>query len=211
MNNPRSSILRSGGLLGMVAIAGTLLLAGVHELTRERIAEQQRRAVLQQLNEVLPARFYDNALHEDWFEISDAGFFLHEAPVRVYRAEMKGAPVAIIMNLVAPDGYNGDIRLLVGIFRDGRVSGVSVVSHRETPGLGDPVERGRSDWILGFDRKSLQDPSGRGWAVKRDGGVFEQFTGATITPRAVVKAVRRALVYFDTNQDRLFSQETDSQ
>lgn len=198
-------MLRSAGLLGMVAIFGTAILTGVNELTHERIAEQQRRAILAQLNEVLPARFYDNSLHDDWVEVRDPAWFRHDSPVRVYRARLQGRPVGAILGVVAPDGYNGDIQLLVGIFTDGRISGVSVVSHRETPGLGDPVERQRSDWALGFDNKTLQNPQEQGWSVKRDGGDFDQFTGATITPRAVVRAVHRALLYFEQHKEQLFA------
>lgn len=205
MKQLSTTMLRSAGLLAMVAILGTALLAGVNELTHGRIEAQQLRAVLLQLNEVLPARFYDNSLHEDWVEITDPVGFGHDEPVRVYRARMQGQPVAAVLNLVAPDGYNGEIRMLVGIFADGRISGVSIISHRETPGLGDPVERNRSDWALGFDGKSLQNPAERGWAVKRDGGDFDQFTGATITPRAVVRAVRRALLYFEQHKDEIFA------
>ncbi|MBE9559884.1 MAG: electron transport complex subunit RsxG, partial [Proteobacteria bacterium] len=126
-----------------------------------------------------------------------------------YRARKNSQNVAVVFTSVAPNGYNGSIRLLVGINADGSLSGVRVVKHRETPGLGDVVEISRSDWILGFDNKSLSDPDTRGWKVKRDGGVFDQFTGATITPRAVVKAVHNALLYFDKNQGMLFSVQTD--
>jgi electron transport complex protein RnfG len=201
-------VLRSAGLLGLVAMLGTAVLAGVHELTRERIAEQERRVVLRQLNQVLPAASYDNDLHEDVVLVDDPAYFLHHDPVRVYRARLRGRPVALVMNLVAPDGYNGDIRLLVGIYRDGRISGVRVIAHRETPGLGDPIDHERSDWVLGFDGRSLGDPARAGWAVRRDGGVFDQFTGATITPRAVVEAVQRALEYHAAFANRLYGDAT---
>ena len=113
-------------------------------------------------------------------------------------------PVAVLMIVTASGGYNGDIRLLIGIDTDGRVLGVRVISHRETPGLGDPIELEKSDWILGFNQKSLRQPEPPGWAVKKDGGQFDQFTGATISPRAVVKAVHNTLKYFAENQQSLF-------
>ncbi len=197
-------MIRSGLLLALVAVIGTAMLTGVHTLTRDRIAAQQRRVVLQQLNQVLPAGSYNNNLHEDQIEIHEPLFFRHKEKVKVYRARQDGKPVAVVMNLVAPDGYNGDIRMLVAIRADGQISGVRIISHRETPGLGDPIERRRSDWVLGFDGRSLLDPSVDGWAVRRDGGEFEQFTGATITPRAVVETVQRALEYFSNHQDSLF-------
>ncbi len=110
----------------------------------------------------------------------------------------------MVLRLSAPDGYNGRIRLLVGIGFDGRVSGVRVTGHNETPGLGDAVEAEKSDWILGFKGRSLTDPPPERWAVRKDGGDFDQFTGATITPRAVVRAVRQALAYYDAHRDTLF-------
>jgi Na+-translocating ferredoxin:NAD+ oxidoreductase subunit G len=197
-------MLRSAGLLGMVALLGTALLAGIHQLTKDRIEAQQKRAVLTQLNQVLPAHSYDNALHEDVVEILDPSWFRHPDPVRVYRARSEGDPVGVVLTVVAPDGYNGDIRLLVGILANGRISAVRVLEHRETPGLGDPIELRRSDWITGFSGRSLTDPLPAGWAVRRDGGQFDQFTGATITPRAVVEAVQRALTYFSRHRETLF-------
>lgn len=204
MNTSLHPVLGSGVLLGLIALLGTALLATVNALTHERIVEQEQRRVLQQLNAIVPPDFYNNDLLEDRIEISDEPFFKHPAPVTVYRARLDDQPVAVLMNTTAPGGYNGDIRLLTGIDRNGRVLGVRVVSHKETPGLGDPIEIERSDWILGFTNKSLLKPRESGWAVKRDGGEFDQFTGATISPRAVVKAVHKALIYFESNQQLLF-------
>ena len=204
MNGAPHPVIRSGLLLGLIALIGTGLLAGVNALTHEGILEQEKRRALQQLNEIVPPASYDNDLLEDKIEIEDEAFFHHPDPVLVYRARMRGRPVAVLMIVTAPDGYNGDIRLIAGIDGDGTVLGVRVVSHRETPGLGDPIEIERGDWITGFTNKSLRDPKPAGWAVKRDGGVFDQFTGATITPRAVVKAVHNALLYFDANRGLLF-------
>ena len=199
-------ILRSSLLLGFIALLGTALLAGVNELTHERILEQEKLRILRQLNEIVPTASFNNDLLEDVIEIRDEVFFHHPAPVKVYRARMNGKAVAVLMILVAPDGYNGDIRLLAGINADGAVQGVRVISHRETPGLGDPIELEKSDWILGFNSKSLQNPKTEGWKVKRDGGQFDQFTGATISPRAVVKAVHNGLIYFQNNKQSLFDQ-----
>jgi len=119
---------------------------------------------------------------------------------------MGGWPVAAVFAPVAPDGYNGNIRLLVAVRLDGTLAGVRVLAHRETPGLGDNIEAERSDWILGFSGKSLQDPKADSWKVQRDGGVFDQFTGATITPRAVVKAVKNTLLYYQEHGQKLFEQ-----
>jgi len=204
MSRSLHPIIRSSLLLGSIALMGTALLAGVNELTHERIIEQEKLRVLQQLNEIVPAASFNNDLLEDLIEVDDEAFFQHPATVTVYRARMDGQPVAVMMIVTAPDGYNGDIRLLAGIDASGAVLGVRVVSHKETPGLGDPIEVEKSGWILGFTNKSLRNPDSPGWAVRRDGGQFDQFTGATISPRAVVRAVHRALLYFETNKQTLF-------
>jgi len=204
-------VIRSGLLLGLIALLGTGLLAGVNEMTHERIVEQDKLRVLQQLNEIVPVGSYNNDLLADTTAIEDVAFFHHPDPVLVYRARMDGKAVAVLMIVTAPNGYNGDIRLIVGIDAGGTVLGVRVVAHRETPGLGDPIETGKSDWILGFNGKSLHNPGNTGWAVKRDGGEFDQFTGATITPRAVVEAVHSALLYFAANGQSLFSAGTEQE
>jgi len=209
MSGKFKSVVRSGVLLGFIALIGTGLLAGVNELTHERIVEQEKLRVLGELNEIVPTADYDNALLEDRVEIEDTVYFRHPEPVLVYRARKDGQPVAVLMIVTAPDGYNGDIRLIVGIDAGGTVLGVRVIAHRETPGLGDPIETGKSDWILGFAGKSLHNPDDVGWAVKRDGGEFDQFTGATITPRAVVRTVHDALLYFAANRQALFSTAAD--
>jgi len=195
-------VIRGSVLLGIIALLGTALLVTVNNLTQDRI---------RQLSEILPVAAYNNNLLEDVIEIQDPEFFRSAAPVAVHRARMDGRPVAVIMIVTAPDGYNGDIRLLIGIDTTGTILGVRVLSHRETPGLGDPIDVEKSDWIYGFTQKSLRDPENQnqengGWAVKRDGGAFDQFTGATISPRAVVRAVRTALLYFQANQQVLFDE-----
>jgi electron transport complex protein RnfG len=197
-------VLRSAASLGLVAIAGTSLLAGVHYLTADRIAEQERRAVLEQLHEIIPAGRYDNALQDDWISFTDEAHFPRGQQVLAYRARRDGQPVAVILRFAAVNGYNGPIQLLAGIEADGSLAGVRVTSHRETPGLGDAIEAERSAWIRSFDGRSLRSPRPESWSVRRDGGEFDQFTGATITPRAVVEAVRMALDYYAGNRQALF-------
>lgn len=205
MNKGWHPVIRSSLLLGIIALLGTALLAGVNDLTHDRIVAQEKRRMLQQLNEILPVASYNNDLLADVIKIEDPGFFRHPTAVTVYRARLDGRPVSVMMMVTAADGYNGDIRLLVGINAAGTILGVRVVSHRETPGLGDPIEAEKSDWVFGFAQKSLHDPEEKGWAVKRDGGRFDQFTGATISPRAVVRAVHATLVYFQANKQALFA------
>ena len=198
-------ILTSAALLALFALVGTGLVAFIHGNTKERIAANERAAMLRSLNAIVPRERYDNALLNDTMEIQDAALNAG-IPVTVYRARRGDQPVTAVLTVVAPDGYGGPIHLLVGINYDETVAGVRVVRHRETPGLGDGIDERRSDWILGFDGRSLGDPPPNQWAVERDGGLFDQFTGATITPRAVVKAVQNSLVYFSANKDVLFAQ-----
>jgi electron transport complex protein RnfG len=198
-------LLKSGLSLGLVAIIGTTLLSGVNRLTEARIAEQERRVILEQLGQIIGPAHYDNSLQDDWFAFSDEDHFPQGQRVVAYRAWSNGKPVAVILRFAAVDGYNGSIGLLLGIEADGRIAGVRVTTHRETPGLGDVIEAAKSDWIRNFDGKSLDQPALDDWEVRRDGGVFDQFTGATITPRAVVKAVRMALQYHEGHRDELYN------
>lgn len=162
------------------------------------------------LAEILPADSYDNHLLDNSLQLSDP--LLGSArPLPAYLALKGGQPSAIILQAIAPDGYSGSIRLLVGIHADGRLAGVRVLAHKETPGLGDKIELAKSPWVLAFAGKSLQDPDEAGWGVKKDQGVFDQFAGATITPRAVVKAVHHALQYFDAHRAELLGEPAAAQ
>jgi len=209
MNPEWRAIAKSALSLGLVAILGTGLLTVVDRLTADRIAEQQRKVVLRQLGQIVPPSRYDNALQDDRFSFRDESSFPNGQEVIAYRARQKGQPVAVILKFAAPNGYNGAIGLLAGINADGSIAGVRVTSHKETPGLGDAIERDKSDWVLGFNGKSLGKPPPDQWAVRRDGGAFDQFTGATITPRAVVAAVRRALAFYEGHRDMLFDTPPD--
>ena len=201
-------IVRSAVALGLVAIAGTSLLTGVHSMTADRIAEQERQVILRQLGQLIPEN-YDNPLLDDRFTFSNERHFPNGQTVTAWRARQADKPVAVVLQFNAVKGYNGDIRLLAGINADGTLRGVRVISHKETPGLGDGIEIEKSDWIRDFTGRSLADPQPGKWAVRRDGGEFDQFTGATITPRAVVDAVRLALEYFEANRETLFSAPPD--
>ena len=195
----------SSTLLGLFAIVGTLMVAFTHHNTAARIAANERAFLLRSLHALVKPSQHDNDLFTDVIQVKHTHYLGTEDAVNVYRARMAGEPVAVIINSVAPDGYSGNISLLVAIQHDGKLAGVRVVNHRETPGLGDAIEASRSDWVLGFNGKSLLNPDKKDWAVKRDGGKFDQFTGATITPRAVVKAVYNTLQYYEEHQDRLFA------
>jgi len=202
-------MIRSAAALGLVAIAGTSLLTGVDFLTADRIAAQERRVILEQLGQIIPQQ-YDNQLLDDRFSFRNERYFPNGQEVIAYRARLQGEPRALVLKFNAVTGYNGNITLLAGINTDGSLRGVRIISHKETPGLGDAIEIEKSDWALNFSGKSLNDPEADKWAVKRDGGEFDQFTGATITPRAVVDAVRLALEYFETHREYLFDTAADS-
>lgn len=205
------SIAKSALILGLFAAVGTALLAFVFDLTEERIIEQQRRAVLRAVNQVIPSELYDNDPFVDQIVLTDVPELGGNGPFRVFRGRSEGQPVAVAIEAIAPDGYSGDIAMMIGILTNGEISGVRVTSHRETPGLGDRIDRNKSDWISSFDGLSLANTNDSEWAVKRDGGQFDQFTGATITPRAVVQAVHRALVWVNGNQDRLYLTDANTQ
>ncbi len=200
---PWRNMLIGGALLGAFAVVGTGMVTLTHELTEHRIEENEREALLASFHAVIDPAIHDNELDTDRIEVRDAQ--LGKGLVDVYRARLEDAPMAVLMTPSAPDGYSGAIKLLVAINYDGSLSGVRVLRHRETPGLGDKVEAQRSDWILGFAGLSLENPGPEGWAVKKDGGSFDQFTGATITPRAVVGAVQRSLLYYRNHRDTLFA------
>lgn len=191
-------------VLALFAAFGSGLLLLVDRGTHERIAENEAAMLRARLNEVLPESAYNNTLLEDTVEIISPDELGGDAPHTIYLARKDTRPVAAVLTVIAPDGYSGNIKLLVGIYYDGKLAGVRTVAHRETPGLGDGIEISRSDWILDFNGRSLLDPASERWKVKRDGGAFDSFTGATITPRAVVKAVHKALIYFEREKEILF-------
>ena len=200
-----TDMLKSALLLALFTLLGASTLLWVHANTSERIAENERQLLLTRLGEILPADAYDNDLVTDTQTVTAPDRLGSSEPLTVYRARRDGKPVAAILTSVAPDGYNGDIRLLVGVDINGKLTGVRAIRHHETPGLGDNIETGRSDWIRGFKGKSLRRPEAGQWAVKKDGGEFDSFTGATITPRAVVKAVHNTLLYYRDNRQQLFA------
>lgn len=203
------TLARSMGVAALIltgfAIVGTGLVVVTYSGTRDIIAEAQRAALEASLNQLVPADRYDNRVTEDRIEVVAPEWLGTDQPVAVYRARRNGQPVALFATPVAPDGYSGPIQLLVGVYADGALAGVRVLAHKETPGLGDGIEEKRSPWILAFAGKSLDSPQSERWKVKKDGGVFDQFTGATITPRAVVKATRKFLEYVRTHREQLFT------
>ena len=200
----RRQILISGAFLWLFAVVGTTLVAVTEFSTADAIVENERRVLLRNLLALLPADRLDNDIASDTLKLPASQLLGTEAESTAYRARLQGAPVAVIFNSVAPNGYSGRINLLVGVYVDGSLAGVRVIKHAETPGLGDGIEIRKSPWIKSFDGKSLDNPDAAGWHVKRDGGEFDQLTGATITPRAIVAAVKNTLLYYRQNADMIF-------
>lgn len=202
-------LARSMGIAALIlagfATIGTVLVAVTYTGTKDRIAEAQRVALETSLNQLVPADRYDNRVVEDRIEVVAPQWLGTDQPVAVYRARKNNQPVALFATPTAPDGYSGPIQLLIGVYADGALAGVRVLAHKETPGLGDGIDEKRSPWILAFTGKSLENPRPEAWKVRKDGGVFDQFTGATITPRAVVKATRQFLNYVRTHHQQLFA------
>jgi electron transport complex protein RnfG len=203
--SPPRRAARAAVVLFAAAVLGVGLVALLHEVTRERIDAIARERTLATFREVLQGKAFDNDLLADTLTVTDAELLGTTQPVTVYRARRGGETVAIVLAPVAPGGYSGPIRLLVGIAPDGSLLGVRVSQHRETPGLGDGIEARRSSWIQQFTGRSLGDPPPERWRVRKDGGDFDQFTGATVTPRAIVGAVANVLVYFERHRAELLA------
>lgn len=202
MNEATRQSLRSAAQLALAALLATALLSGTYALTRSRIVAAEHQAQRQALEIVLPAGRYDNDLVADTVQVQAAAWLGLDSAT-VHRARLNGESSALVLQAMAPDGYAGPIRLLIAVDHGGRVLGVRVSTHQETPGLGDDIEAGRSDWITRFNGRSLGDPDPGRWAVRKDGGGFDQFAGATVTPRAVVRAVKRCLQFVAKHGDEL--------
>ncbi|GGF72082.1 electron transport complex subunit RsxG [Alteromonas lipolytica] len=206
---PLNSITKNGLILAGFALVTTGLIALTFDGTKAKIDEQRAKKKLATLNEVIPPALYNNQLYLDCTMVKDPA--LGKEPKAVYRARMDGQDVALAIEFTAPDGYSGDIHLIAGVRTNGEVLGVRALEHKETPGLGDKIEMNVSNWMLSFNGKSYDEDKAKQWQVKKDGGQFDQFTGATITPRAVVGSVARTLRYLSANQQQLFNQSTDCQ
>lgn len=198
--------MKNGLTLAAIAAICTTLVAATYQVTKDRIAANEQAWLEQSLEPALAGVFFEGGVSESKLVIPAP----HELPGRddaiVYRVYADETPVAALFAVTAPDGYAGPIRILVGVTYDGVVTGVRIVEHRETPGLGDRIESGRSDWVFQFDGHALGDPPEKQWAIRRDGGQFDQLSGASVTPRAVIKAIRQTLLYFEANRDTLFTQ-----
>lgn len=203
-----SAIVKSGAILAALAAICTALVALTQSVTAPRIAANEQAYLEQSLRPVLGDLHYDGQLSGSNTVIEAPNSLPGDAAVPVYRVFADSKPVAALFVVEARDGFSGPIELLVGVRADGIVTGVRVLTHRETPGLGDLIEEDKSDWVLQFAGRSLGNPDATRWSIKRDGGDFDQLTGASITPRAVINAVRDTLLYFDESGTEVFRENT---
>ncbi|WP_456447790.1 electron transport complex subunit RsxG [Thiolapillus sp.] len=201
------NIFISAAILGIFGVLGATLVSLTWTATAERIARNQQEAFLHNVYKLIDKKEIDNDLLKDVITLNTPA--LAKSEIKVYRARKQGQPVAVIFSPVQAPGYASPINLMVGIRYDGTLGGVRVLSHLETPGLGDKIDEEKSDWILSFTGKSLGNPPPDKWKVKKDGGVFDQFTGATITPRSVVGTVKKVLEYYAREKENLFKKPAE--
>lgn len=196
---------RNGLILAAFALVAIILVMFAQWLTQDRIDEQQRNQLMETLNVLVPPTQHDNDLYADCSLVSAPQALGLSLPQPVYRSRLNGIDNALVLQTTAPDGYSGNIHMLVAVDTQGTIQGVRVLSHRETPGLGDKIELRRDDWILSFDGERVREESDPRWEVRRNGGMFDAFAGATITSRAVVNAVERSVRYANQHRDALFA------
>ena len=198
--------MRGGIFLALAVLLALALLATVNRFTEEPIAQSRQQWLLENLAAVLPPGPYDNnpALSHRQHAPQELGT---GEPLDIYTAYQSGKPAAAVLEVVAPNGYSGNIRLLLGVRPDGELIAARVIEHRETPGLGDKIDYRKSDWILQFDGKSLQNSQPADWQMKRSGGSYDALTGATITSDAVAQALYRALDWFASHRAEVFADE----
>lgn len=205
------SVWKSGVILAVVAAFCTTVVAITWQLTAARIAANEIAWLEQSLEPALSGLFFDSGITAAMITIAPP----HELPGNeaaiIYRVYARQQPAAALFIVSARDGYAGPIRLLIGVAMDSTITGVRVLEHQETPGLGNLIELDKSDWLLQFDGHSLRDPDPGGWAIKDDGGDFDQLTGASVTPRAVIKAIKATLTYFEANGDAIFAAASENE
>lgn len=206
----RPQLRYQAGVLAGFALAAAILLGLADLITRGVIELRLQEDLKASLEQVVPAELHDNDLLNDIVSIAAGDADLGSEQIVVYLAKQQGQVSAVSFKFVAPDGYAGPISLVMGIDRNGEILGVRVIAHVETPGLGDKIELSKSKWVLSFNGKSLNNLTVEQWAVKKDGGVFDQFAGATITPRKVVQAIHRGLKFYREHQSELLNDQSAS-
>jgi electron transport complex protein RnfG len=209
MTSKRQSMMSNASKLALFAFACTLLVVIVNFFTEDKIAEQIQRQLVKSTNEVLNPELAASSYQQQCYVAVNEPLLGNAKQQTVRVISQNQQAQALVYQTTAPDGYSGAIQLLVGVNSDGSISGVRVVQHNETPGLGDKIETRKSDWIYQFNQQRLVADDDSRWAVKKDGGQFDAFTGATITPRAVIKAVKNVLIYHKANQQQIIQSASD--
>ena len=202
VNNFKQRLLQSLPLI-ITTIVCIMVVTGVYHLTHEEISANKQKAALKIINEVMPVA-HDNNVFADRIEVTVPAFINQSNSVSVYRARRNNQAVAASLMPVIARGYNGDIQIVIGISYDGRLTGVRVIRHQETEGLGDNIHQNKSDWLKAFNGHSLETTAEKQWAVKKDGGDFDQLSGATITPRSVINTVYKTLEYYSKNREQFY-------
>jgi Na+-translocating ferredoxin:NAD+ oxidoreductase subunit G len=209
MTGVKIAVSKNSLILALFALVSTGLIAITYQLTKQKIAKQVELALIRQLSEIVPSENYNNNVYNDCLLVTSASHLGSSGSEKLYRMRQDNQAYALMVTSIAPDGYSGKIKLAIAADVDGKLLGVNILSHNETPGLGDKIERNKSDWINQFKGLSLNSPVKKQWAVKKDGGQFDALTGATITPRAVIKSVYKGLQFFQQNQAELFAKSSD--
>ena len=199
------SVIKTGLTLAGIAAICTALVAATYHATRDRIIANEKALLEQSLQPALSGIFYDSGVTESRLVLEPPHELPGSGPAIIYRVYAENEPVAALFVVTARDGFSGPIRILLGVDSDGSVTGLRILEHRETPGLGDRIDSARSNWVFQFDGRSLGDPDVGSWFLRVDGGEFDQLTGASVTPRAVIKAVRDTLLYFEAHREEIFA------
>ncbi len=210
MDEPKGGPIRTLLVAAVVAAAAGLAVNASHDFSKDRIAANDRARLVRSLNSVLGPSLSGRDLRMVRLAATDAELLGTAEAVDMFVAMDAGQPVAAIFASVAPDGYNAAIHMVVGVSAGGAITGVRVVSHRETPGLGDGIDVAKSPWITRFDGSSLDMPARDLWMVDKDEGAFDSLAGATVTSRAMVQEVKNTLLYFEQHRDDLFRQAAAS-
>jgi len=207
-NSVLRSIMLNSFALGSFALICTIIIALTYINTADNIKQQKKLAELKTFYQIVPKNLYDNDLLTDNInmQVQQLG---HRQAQTIYLAKRQGQPTVVVYPVTTTDGYSGDISYIIGVnIDDNSIAGVRVVSHQETPGLGDKIELRKSQWILSFNGLSLENTQAEDWTVKKNGGRFDGFTGATITPRSVTRSIARTLNYHQLFIDQLLKKIT---
>lgn len=205
----KSSINKNALILAIFAFVSTGLIAMTYWLTKDKIALEVEQSLIRQISILVPKSHYNNNVYKDCLIINNANYLGSTDKQKAYRMRADNINYAVLITAVAPDGYSGKINIAIAISNQQQILGVSILNHQETPGLGDKIERNKSNWLNQFNQLSLNKMTTSHWKLKKDGGQFDALTGATITPRAVVKAISKSLDYFSKNKEILFNTKSN--